>query len=138
MNKVNSVQECNSIIIQESPASFFVTNDASARSVQHQQETTNAYQSNNGKAVPNADHPSSTAEYQGYYDCHPHEQSRAQSQLLQNPKTAANQNASRHNKLKVKMMNNMSLYNSINEGVANNSSHNIMYQGDQNRYSPIA
>lgn len=36
------------------------------------------------------------------------------------------------------MMNNSSLYNSINEGTANNSSHNIMYQGDQNRYSPMA
>ena len=35
-------------------------------------------------------------------------------------------------------MNNMSLYNSLNDGVGNNSSHNIMYQGDQSRYSPMA
>lgn len=73
MNKVSSVQECNSIIIQESPASFFVANDASARSAHHQHETPNAYQSNGGKALHNAEHPSSTAEYQGYYDCHPQE-----------------------------------------------------------------
>lgn len=138
MNKVNSVQECNSIIIQESPASFFVTNNASARSAQHQQETSNAYQSNSGKAMPNAGHPSSTAEYQGYYDCRPHDQPRTQSQLVQNPKTATNQSVSRHNKLQVKMLNCMSDYNSLHEGVGNNSSHNIMYQGEQNRYSPIA
>jgi len=73
MNKVNSAQECNSIIIQESPASFFAQNDASARSVHHRQEAQDAYQSNNGKDMPNVGHPSSTAEYQGYYDCRPHE-----------------------------------------------------------------
>jgi hypothetical protein len=127
MNKVNSVQECNSIIIQESPASFFVANDASARSAQLQRDTSNAYQSSGSKAVANAAHPSSTAEYQGYYDCRPHEPPRPQSQLLQHAKSGSNHSVSRHTKLKVKMMNNMSLYNSINEGVANNSSHNIMY-----------
>ena len=89
---------------------------------------TNAYQSASVKApMPHASQPSSTAEYQGYYDCHPREQPRTQSQLGQNPRTATNQSASRHNKLKVKMMNNMSLYNSMNEGAANNSSHNIIY-----------
>lgn len=139
MEKFASVEENNTIIIQESPASLFVANAASTRSAKRRQDSTNAYQSASTKNfVPQAVQPSSTAEYQGYYDCRPREQSRPLSQLAPNPRTATNHSASRHNKHKDKMMDNISLYNSMNEGVANNSSHNIMYQGEDCRYSPMA